>query len=135
LYQIYNNLGDVENAEKHKNVILTKYADTKFAQVILNPNTITEEEVAISEVEKGYKEMYYLYKENKFEEVISKINEFVATIPNSGLVPKFELLKAYAIGKYQDTEAYEVALNFVAVSYGSTEEGKKAKAILEQLKK
>ena len=135
LYQIYNNLGDVENAEKHKNVILTKYADTKFAQVILNPNTITEEEVAISEVEKGYKEMYYLYKENKFEEVISKINEFVATIPNSSLVPKFELLKAYAIGKYQDTQAYKVALDFVAVSYGSTEEGQKAKAILEQLKK
>jgi tetratricopeptide (TPR) repeat protein len=135
LYQIYKNLGDLETAEKHKNVILTKYADTKFAQVILNPNTNIEEEVAISEVEKVYKEMYYLYKADKFEEVISKINEFVVTIESSSLVPKFELLKAYAIGKDQDTEAYKVALDFVAVSYGSTEEGKKAKAILEQFKK
>jgi tetratricopeptide (TPR) repeat protein len=135
LYQIYKNLGDVENTEKHKNVILTKYADTKFAQVILNPNTNIEEEVAISEVEKVYKEMYYLYKADEFEEVISKINEFVVTIESSSLVPKFELLKAYAIGKNQDRQAYKVALDFVAVSYGGTEEGKKAKAILEQLKK
>ena len=135
LYQIYKNLGDLETAEKYKNVILTKYADTKFAQVILNPNTNIEEEVAISEVEKVYKEMYYLYKADKFEEVISKINEFVVNIESSSLVPKFELLKAYAIGKDQDAEAYKVALDFVAVSYGSTEEGKKAKAILEQFKK
>ena len=135
LYQIYNNLGDKENAEKYKNVILTKYADTKFAQVILNPNTNIEEEVAISEVEKVYKKMYYLYKADKFEEVISEINEFLVTIPSSSLAPKFELLKAYAIGKDQNTQAYKVALDFVAVSYGSTEEGKKAKAILKQLKK
>jgi tetratricopeptide (TPR) repeat protein len=136
LYQIYTNLNNVEKSEIHKNVILTKYSETKFAQVILNPNKKGEEkEVAISEVEKVYKEMYYLYKDFKFDEVVVKINEFVATVPNSNLVPKFELLKAYAIGKYQDVEAYKIALDFVAVSYGGTEEGKKAKAILQQLKK
>jgi tetratricopeptide (TPR) repeat protein len=136
LYQIYTNLNNVEKSEIHKNVILTKYSETKFAQVILNPNKKGEEkEVAISEVEKVYKEMYYLYKDFKFDEVIVKINEFVAKVPNSNLVPKFELLKAYAIGKYQDVEAYKIALDFVAVSYGGTEEGKKAKAILQQLKK
>ena len=136
LYQIYNNLGEVINTDKHKNVILTKYPDTKFAQVILNPNEKGEEkEVAIDEVEKVYKEMYYLYKSNEYEEVIAKINEFVVTIQNSELLPKFELLKAYAIGKFKDAEAYKIALDFVAVSYGNTEEGKKAKAILKQLKK
>jgi tetratricopeptide (TPR) repeat protein len=136
LYQIYNNLGDAQKTEKHKNVILTKYPKTKFAQVILNPNTkFEEEEVAVSEVENRYKEMYYLYKDNKFEEVITKINEFVATIPNSELVPKFELLKAFAIGKFKDKEAYKAALEFVVVSYGNTEEGKKAKAIVTQLSK
>ena len=135
LYQIYNNLGDTEKAEKYKNIILTKYADTKFAQVILNPNKKVEEEVTVSEVEKEYKKMYYLYKTNKFEEVISKIDEFVATVPNSNLIPKFELLKAYAIGKFKDKQAYKIALDFVAVSYGNTEEGKKAKAIIKQLEK
>lgn len=135
LYQINTNLGEIEKAEKYKNVILTDYPNTKFAQVILNPNTNFEEDVAISEIEKAYKKMYYDYKDSKFEEVIEKINTFVGTIPNSDLVPKFELLKAFAIGKFKDQEAYKIALEFVAVSYGNTEEGKKAKAIIAQLSK
>ncbi|MDD7915457.1 tetratricopeptide repeat protein [Polaribacter ponticola] len=135
LYQIYNNLGDTKKANKFKNVILTKYSKTKFAQVILNPNKKIEEEVAVSEIEKEYKKMYYLYKSNKFEEVVLKIDEYVATIPNANLIPKFELLKAYAIGKFKDKQAYKIALDFVAVSFGNTEEGKKAKAIIKQLER
>ncbi|MBU3011158.1 hypothetical protein KO506_07070 [Polaribacter vadi] len=135
LYQIYINLGDVSSTEKYKNVILNQYPNTKFAQVIQNPNTKFEEEVAVNEIENTYKKMYYLYKEDKFEEVVTKVDEFLPTITNSELIPKFELLKAFAIGKYQDKEAYKTALEFVAVSYGNTEEGKRAKAIVAQLEK
>jgi tetratricopeptide (TPR) repeat protein len=135
LYQIYNNLDDTQKADKYKNVILTEYPKTKFAQIILNPNSEFKQELAVNEVEKEYKEMYYFYKDNKFEEVITKISAFVLTIENSDLIPKFELLKAFAIGKFKDKEAYKIALEFVAVSYGNTEEGKKAKAIIAQLSK
>ena len=136
LYQIYTNLGVTEKSENHKNIILTKYPETKFAQIIQNPNKkFEEEEVAVNEVENTYKEMYYLYKDNKYEEVITKIDEFILTIPYSELVPKFELLKAFAIGKFKDKEAYKKALEFVAVSYSNTEEGKKAKSIVNQLVK
>ncbi|MCI2229497.1 tetratricopeptide repeat protein [Polaribacter sp. MSW13] len=135
LYQIYKSLGETQKSDKHKNLILTKYANTKFAQVILNPNKKIEEDVAVNEVEEKYKEVYYLFKENKFKETIAKIDEIVATIPNSELIPKFELLKAYAIGKYKNKQAYKIALEYVAVSYGNTEEGKKAKEIVKQLSK
>ena len=135
LYQIYTNLGDASSAEKYKNVILNQYPNTKFAQVIQNPNTKFEEKVPINKIENTYKEMYYLYKEDKFEEVITKVDEFLPTITNSELLPKFELLKAFAIGKFKDKEAYKTALEFVAVSYGNTEEGKRAKTIIAQLEK
>ena len=136
LYQIYTNTNDTETAEKHKNLILSKYSDTKFAKIILNPNSVFEEDkVAVSEVENKYKEIYYLYKDNKFEEVITKVDELLPTISNSELLSKFELLKAFAIGKFKDKQAYKKALEFVAVSYGNTEEGKKAKEIVTQLSK
>lgn len=135
LYQLYTDLGNKQKAEKHKKIILTQYPETKFAQIILNPNTNFEESAVINKVEKTYKELYYLYKDNKFEEVITNVDEILPTIPNSELVPKFELLKAFAIGKFKDKEAYKKALEFVAVSYGNTEEGKKAKAIITQLNK
>ena len=80
-----------------------------------------------------YKKIYYLYKENEYVEVIDKIDTTVAKFPNSNLIPKFELLKAYAIGKYKNKQAYKIALEYVAVSYGNTEEGKKAKEIIQKL--
>ncbi|MFY9243799.1 MAG: hypothetical protein WAO74_12315 [Polaribacter sp.] len=133
LYQIYKDSENVDKAEIHKNVILTQYPDTKFAQIILNPDEMVEEEIAVNEIEDNYKQMYYLYKEDKFDEVINKIEIFIITIPNSELLPKFELLKAYAIGKSKNVEAYKTALEFVIVSYGNTDEGKKAKVILDKL--
>ena len=135
LYKIYTGLGDDIKSTKHKNIILSDYPKTKFAQVIRNPNKPIEEEVSVNEIANLYKEIYYIYKENKFEETVTKIDETLPTIQNSKLIPKFELLKAYAIGKYKDKEAYKIAMNFVAVSYGNTEEGRKAKEIVKQLSK
>ena len=134
LYQIYNNTNSTK-ANHYKNIIVNNYADTKFAQIIKNPNKKIVEEVKIDEVENSYKEVYYLYKEDKFEETVLKIDEIVATIQNSKFIPKFELLKAYAIGKYKDKTTYLTALKYVVISYGNTEEGKKAKEIVEQLSK
>jgi hypothetical protein len=47
-------------------------------------------------------------------------------------VPKYELLKATAIGRYRGYEAYEEALNYVALNYPNQEEGKKAKELLDK---
>ncbi|MGB0880280.1 MAG: tetratricopeptide repeat protein [Polaribacter sp.] len=134
LYQIYKNLGNQQKTNIYRNVIITKYPNTKFAQVILFPNKeIKQEEVAVSALENSYKELYYLYKENKFEETVNKIDKILPEIQNSKIISKFELLRGYAIGKYQDKEAYKMAMEFVAVTYASTEEGKKAKDIVEKL--
>ena len=78
--------------------------------------------------------MYYLYKEGVFEEVVQKIDEMLPKIQNSILIPKFELLKAYCLGKYMEKATYLKAMEFVALSYGNSEEGKKAKQIVAQLR-
>ena len=49
-------------------------------------------------------------------------------------MPKFQLLKALAIGKSKDVDTYKKSLEFVSVSYGNTDQGKKAKTILDKLK-
>ena len=134
LYQVYKNLNDTSKMNKHKEVILTKYPETLFAQKIKYPDKEVTQEFKVDEIEKTYKEVYYLYKENKFEETIVKIDEILPTLKSSKLLPKFELLKAYSIGKHKDKETYKKAMEFVAVNYANTEEGKKAKQIVEQIK-
>ncbi|MBA6156244.1 tetratricopeptide repeat protein [Tenacibaculum sp. S7007] len=135
LYQVYNEVGNQEKAIQYKNVILNKYPETSFAQIILNPNKKLTEEKKEDIVLNKYKELYYLYKQNKFEEVVNEIDSFMPTVNNSELIPKFALLKALATGKYQDKEAYKKALEFVAVSYANLEEGKKAQEIIKRLNK
>ena len=132
LYNVYKDLGD-DKSNKYKNVILTDYPKTKFAQVIKNPNKPSEEEISVNEIEELYKKVYHLYKDDKFKETIENIDKALPTVKNSKLIAKFELLKAYAVGKFKDREAYKAAMDFVAVSYGNTEEGKQAKRIVQQL--
>ncbi|PQJ75465.1 tetratricopeptide repeat protein [Polaribacter gangjinensis] len=135
LYQLETTLQNPEKAAVYKNVIISKFPDTKFAQLLLNPDAKIQDEVAENEVETKYKEVYYAYKESKYDEVISAIDVILPTISNADLLPKFELLKAYAIGKSKDKETYKKALEFVSVNYGTTDEGKKAQAVLNQLEK
>jgi acyl-CoA-binding protein len=76
-----------------------------------------------------------LYKEKKFEEAVREIDSFSIASSNSKLIPKFALLKALSIGKYESRDLYKKALEFVAIGYANKEEGVKAKEILAQLKK
>lgn len=135
LYKAYQDLGNQTKSDIHKNIILTKYTNTIFAKTIRNPNKKIEEEISVDELENKYKEFYYLYKENKFQETVKKIVDILPSIENSKLIPKFELLRAYAIGKYTNKETYKFALEAIVIKYGNTEEGKQAKKIVEQLSK
>jgi tetratricopeptide (TPR) repeat protein len=135
LYQIYKGLENEPETTKYKEEILTKYPNTVFAKIIKSPNKQITEDVVLGEVENKYKEVYYLYKEGKFKETEKQIIEILPTIKNSKLIPKFELLRAYAIGKYTDTETYKIALESVAINYANTVEGKKAQEIANQLSK
>ena len=103
--------------------------------MIQNPEEKIEEEVEEDVVQEFYKKLYYLYKDNKFEKVVSKVDSIVPTIQANELERKFQLLKALSVGKNDSKEAYKKALEFVSVNYGNFEEGKKAKEILKKLNK
>lgn len=134
LYQIYGILKDKNKEAIHKKTILKDYSKSPFAHAIQFPNKEFVTEKTVDEIAKTYKEMYYLYKADKFEEVVVKIDEILPKIQNSKIIPKFELLKAYAIGKYYDAKTYKRVMNFVAIKYPNTAQGKKAKLIVERIK-
>ncbi len=132
LYQIYSEINNPK-ANQYKNVILTKYPKSKFAQIILNPNKDVTTATLEDDIAKTYEKIYYLYKKDRFEEVVLKVNETIPSIQGSELIPKFELLKAYALGKYKSKEEFKKAMEFVALTYANTVEGEKAREIAKQL--
>ena len=78
--------------------------------------------------------MFYEYKEEKLDTVIDKSTIAISKFEGQAIVPKFELLKAYALGKKNGLEAFKTALEYVAMNYPNTEEGAKALEVIETIK-
>ena len=131
LYQLYLTLKS-NKAQGFKQDIIKEYPTSKYAEILLNKPK-EEDDTKINQTEAIYKELYYIYKDNKFSDVVSQIIELTPEIKDSNLIAKFELLKAMAIGKYQSKESYKKALEYVSFNYGNTKEGQRAKEIIKQL--
>ncbi len=131
LYQLYLELNNPK-AQVYKDGIIKEYPSSKYAEILLNKPK-KQDDKKISQTEAIYKELYYIYKEDKFADVVSQIIELEPEIKDSNLIAKFELLKAMAIGKYQSKKAYLKALEYVSFNFGNTKEGQRAKEIINQL--
>ena len=134
LYQLYLLTGNAKAAQ-YKDFILNSYPDSPFSKIILNPEIELSKEKEVDADAEVYEIAYKLYKDDFFEDAICFIDMTIPTlVEGSILVSKFELLKAYAIGKYQNKDSYIAALEKVAVGYPQTEQGKKALEIMKRLK-
>ncbi|PHQ56518.1 MAG: hypothetical protein COC16_02975 [Lutibacter sp.] len=132
LYKIYS----YQNSDKAvilKKDIVDNYPTSNYAKIILNPNEILNDDTKITP-EDEYALIYYEYKDELFDSVIKKSIIAIRKYEGQKIVPKFELLKAYAVGKKEGLIAFKEALVFVAMNYPTTEEGKKALEIIETLK-
>ena len=135
LYQLYLLTGNAKAAQ-YKDFILNSYPDSPFSKIILNPEIELSKEKEVDEDAEVYEIAYKLYKDDFFEDAICFIDMTIPTlVEGSILVSKFELLKAYAIGKYQNKDSYIAALEKVVVNFPQTEQGKKALEVMKRLKK
>jgi len=131
LYKIYLILEDNNIAEQYKNEIISVYPESRYAEILRNPNTIlaTDE----SSPEYKYKLLYEAYEAYKFQEVIEKCDYYITIYFGNKIVPKLELLKADAIGRQQGFEPYKKALNYVALNYPNDEAGQEAQNLYATL--
>lgn len=132
LYRINDKAGNEAKREEYKNLILSKYPNSIYAQFILNPEVnyitpTTEEALAY------YEETYYLYKDEQYDEVKSRTQTAIEKYPTEIIIAKFALLNALAIGKTESRENFINALELITVAYQNTEEAAKAQEILDLL--
>lgn len=127
LYKIYEILENNALASKYKNDVLTNHSDSRYAEILRNPNSslATDE----SSPEFKYKALYKDFEASKYQQVIDQADEYITIYNGNDIVPKLELLKATAIGRQQGFEAYKKALNFISLTYPNDDEGKQAQDI------
>ena len=135
LYEIFamNYEKNPQAAEKAKQILLRDYPYTSYAEFARNPKNSTFVKSS-ADVEGQYKQAYALYESEKFAESKDLIEKIIQEYPKDALVPKLYLLNAFNSGKSSGKEVMILQLEQIALNYGKTPEGEKAKEMLTYLK-
>ncbi len=129
LYKIYIELGLSSKAAAMKDEIVNSYPDSRYAKILLNPKSEFAQDE--NSPETLYANLFKQFGEQQYVEVVAKAEQYITQFEGDPLVPKFEILKASANGRLSGFEAYKKGVNYIALTYPNSEEGKKAKEILE----
>ena len=133
LYKIYEEVGS-PLASRMKDNIIKDHPNSRYAEILLNPQAVLS--ASSDSPEARYAKLYELYENQEFLRVITGAEESINVFTGDPVVPKFEMLKAIAIGRLQGFEEFKEALNYVAFNYPNKKEGKKAQQMIsEQLPK
>ncbi len=129
LYKIYEELGLNGEAEIAKNDIVSNYPESRYAQLLLNPKTELGRDE--NSPESLYENVFNEFQNQNYSYVIEKCDVYIKQFDGEIMVPKFEILKASARGRLYGFESYKEAINYIALNYTNSEEGKKAKEIMD----
>ncbi|WP_426274972.1 tetratricopeptide repeat protein [Chryseobacterium sp. S-02] len=135
LYEIFamNYEKNPQAAERAKQILLTDYPYTSYAEFVRNPKSNTFVKSS-EDVENKYKEAYALYEAEKFAESKAILDQAIQQYPKDALIPKLYLLNAFNSGKANGKEVMILQLEQIALNYTKTPEGIKAKEMLNYLK-
>jgi hypothetical protein len=123
LYKIYSEIEDNKNANFWKDNILKEHPESRYASIIKNPDAYKTD---ASNPQNVYKRLYNSYKSGKYQYVLSEIDTYTKVFVGNSILPKLELLKTRIVAKLEGAESYKEALNYVALTYPQSEEGKYA---------
>lgn len=128
LYKIYLEI-NMAKAMAIKDRIISQYPNSRYAKLLQN---ISMDRIDDLSPEQIYAQAYKVYAAGgDYNNALKAIDNALERFDDDGYVSKLELLKAHVIGKLKGIEAYKEALNFVALTYSSSREGKEAEQILK----
>jgi len=129
LYKLYALLDLKRLQALIKSDIIENHPDSRYAEILLNP------ESALSNIENSpetrYNNLYAQFELGEYQQVIDGCDLQIIRLDGDQIVPKLELLKVTSKARLFGFEAYKEGLNFVALNYPSSMEGKKAARMYE----
>ena len=126
LFKIYEIIGNPK-ANEIKNQIIAEFPDSRYAQIIQNPEQENNDNQSPEAV---YSKLYKEFETGNLREVYKQNLEFIDKFTGDEMAPKFEYLKAQILARLKGVDEYKKVLNFVALNYPNSKEGKKAEQVL-----
>lgn len=135
LYLLYERKPDEAKAAMYKNKLLTDYPDQALTKHMLNPSAQLVQQVKTDVGERYYNYAYRMYSQNQYAKVIIASDSARKFYNKSAFMPKFDLLRAFAIAQTKGKDSLKTELSIFTLKYPSGEEHNKAKEILAMLDK
>ncbi|MDM1368854.1 tetratricopeptide repeat protein [Myroides marinus] len=130
LYKIYLEI-DMAKAVAMKDRIISQYPNSRYAKLLQNMSVDKIDDLSPEQI---YAQAYKVYAQGgDYNNALRAIDSALERFDDDGYVSKLELLKAHVIGKLKGVTAYKEALNFVALTYSSSKEGKEAENLLKTI--
>jgi len=133
LYRLNLSMGNKERADYYRNLIIREYPDSEYANILQNPNYLKELEAFKGRAAEFYGETYTAYQNQEYDVVIQNASQAQIRFEKSDQLPRFELLKAMAIGKTQKLNEFEAALKELIAKYPKGKERTEAENILKYI--
>ena len=133
-YQLYRNYDKVEKVvlkNEVKNKVIQNYPNSEYAQLLINPNMMAEEENKSIYDDRVYEEIFYVFKKGQYSKVISDVNAYKKKVKRSELRAKFDLIHAFAKGNLYGKDSLEYYLRKTRTDNIGTEAADDVISILE----
>ena len=130
LYDLNELMGDKQKSDYYRNLIISRFPQSKYAQYLLNPNFFIEMQARTDSINRLYQEAFRNYKTGRYSSVIPLANQIESMNPDSLMVPKIDFMKMVANGVQTDVHNFEALLKNYVSKYPKEEPTPLAKEIL-----
>ncbi len=132
LYRNYDKINKINEKNIQKNKVIKNYPNSEYAQLLINPNMLAEQEQKSLHNDRVYEEIFYVFKKEQYEKVIAEVNAFEPNVKRSELKAKFHLIHAFAKGNLFGKDSLEFYLKKVKKENSGTEAADDATVVLER---
>jgi len=136
LYVLYKDLENQPKSDYFRNLILTQYPETDYAKLLINPDYYKEILAKKTQATKLYEETWLAFNNQQFYMVLRNADQARLSYSHDTLLmPRFEYLRALALGKIEIEDSLVAAMQYLIQKYPKSEVRPLAINVLDYLSK
>jgi tetratricopeptide (TPR) repeat protein len=128
-----NKESNYSKSEIYRQRLIEKYPSSEFARILSDPEYYEKKMASLKMTEKIYQQAFESYTKENFSEVISVCDSAINNFAQDPLLPKYMLLRAYAVARISDERMFKEELNKLIKAFPATEESRKALEVIAYL--
>ncbi len=131
LYDLYELMGDHAKAQSYRDLIISRFPNSKYARYLQNPNYFMELVAHQDSLNRIYQNTFQNYKTGHYSDIVAQVTQMKSLEPDSTILPKIDFMNCVALGVRSDMKNFETLLKKYTTDYPDAEPTPLATEILK----